>query len=355
LYCTTFAVLFAWVAAAAHAGTTSLAWDASVDARVVGYTIHYGTASGSYPNSVNAGNGTSYTLTNLADGQRYFFVVSAYDAGGAHSGYSNEVSVAHLMRGSAPTADFSATPTSGPAPLTVAFTSTSSGSITTYQWDFGDGAGWVESGTDVTARASHTYATPGLYTVQLTAIGPEGRSVETRVAFVSVSAAASDATEMTLFEDAEPRNPSADDARPATVGMRFVARTAGAIVGIRFFKGPENTGVHSGQLWTTAGELLASASFTHESASGWQVVRFPSPVRIEAGTALVASYHAPRGRYAVDTGYFAKGVANSALHAPASTSREPNGRLSYGATPAFPSAAGKQANYWVDVLFVPAE
>ncbi|NIQ09984.1 MAG: PKD domain-containing protein, partial [Gammaproteobacteria bacterium] len=38
-----------------------------------------------------------------------------------------------------PTADFAASPTSGTAPLTVNFTDLSSGSPTSWSWDFGDG------------------------------------------------------------------------------------------------------------------------------------------------------------------------------------------------------------------------
>ena len=40
-----------------------------------------------------------------------------------------------------------------------------------------------------------------------------------------------------------------------------------------------------------SGTLLASATFTNESASGWQQVNFSNPVPITAGTTYVASYH----------------------------------------------------------------
>ena len=67
---------------------------------------------------------------------------------------------------SPPVASFMASPSSGTAPLRVAFDASSSydsdGSITSYAWSFGDGA----SGTGVTA--SHTYATPGSYSATLT-------------------------------------------------------------------------------------------------------------------------------------------------------------------------------------------
>jgi len=65
----------------------------------------------------------------------------------------------------APTASFTATPTSGDAPLTVAFTDTSTAgdySITGWAWDFGD------SNTSTLQNPSHNYSTPGTYSVVLT-------------------------------------------------------------------------------------------------------------------------------------------------------------------------------------------
>ncbi|MEN6342837.1 MAG: PKD domain-containing protein [Methanospirillum sp.] len=62
-----------------------------------------------------------------------------------------------------PSVSFIADPPSGPAPLTVRFTDTSSGDfITQRAWTFGDGA----SSTD--QHPTHTYAEPGTYTVNLT-------------------------------------------------------------------------------------------------------------------------------------------------------------------------------------------
>jgi hypothetical protein len=55
--------------------------------------IHYGTASGTYSEGVDVGNTTSYPVTNLTDGQTYYFAVSAYNAVGYQSVYSNEVSM----------------------------------------------------------------------------------------------------------------------------------------------------------------------------------------------------------------------------------------------------------------------
>ncbi|MEQ1894270.1 MAG: PKD domain-containing protein, partial [Planctomycetota bacterium] len=80
-----------------------------------------------------------------------------------------------------PVAGFSGTPTSGVAPLAVAFTDQSSGTITSRSWTFGDG------GTSSAASPSHTYVTPGTYTVALTVSGPGGSDGETKPAYIVVS------------------------------------------------------------------------------------------------------------------------------------------------------------------------
>jgi hypothetical protein len=75
-----------------HAGQATLAWDPpAVSTDVTGYMIHYGTASGTYSQSADAGNTTSYAVTNLTDGRTYYFAVTAYNAAGYQSEYSNEV------------------------------------------------------------------------------------------------------------------------------------------------------------------------------------------------------------------------------------------------------------------------
>ena len=61
----------------------------------------------------------------------------------------------------------------------------------------------------------------------------------------------------------------------------------GYITGIRFYKGSGNTGTHVGHLWTSTGTLLATATFSNETASGWQQVNFATPVAITAGTTYV--------------------------------------------------------------------
>src|SRR5205823_14318869 len=57
------------------------------------------------------------------------------------------------------------------------------------------------------------------------------------------------------------------DTNSVEVGVKFRADTSGSVTGIRFYKLSVNTGPHIGSLWTSTGTLLASATFTGETAS----------------------------------------------------------------------------------------
>jgi len=96
-----------------------------------------------------------------------------------------------------------------------------------------------------------------------------------------------------------------------TVGfdLRFVDRkpgigedhfVAGTVIGIRFYKAATNGGTHVGTLWNASGTQLAQASFSGESPSGWQQVKFTTPIQIQANTTYVAGYLAPQGHYSVN-------------------------------------------------------
>jgi hypothetical protein len=148
-----------------------------------------------------------------------------------------------------------------------------------------------------------------------------------------------------IFAGAQPSVASANDANGVEVGVQFRSSTPLSIDGIRFFKGALNTGTHVGNLWSSDGTLLASATFNNESAYGWQAVRFSQPVMIAADTTYVASYYAPSGGYAADGGFFSSGPFGSApLTATA-------GVFSYGSSSSFPTDTFNSTNYWVDVMY----
>ncbi len=77
--------------------------------------------------------------------------------------------------------DFSADPTSGPVPLTVAFTNLSTGDYDTCQWDFGD-----TLTSTLCIPADHVYISTGVYTVTLTASGLGGSDIESKAGYITV-------------------------------------------------------------------------------------------------------------------------------------------------------------------------
>jgi PKD repeat protein len=80
-----------------------------------------------------------------------------------------------------PVADFSASPTEGDMPLTVQLTDQSTGQITSWSWDFGDG----KFSTDT--NPSHTYVDTGIYTLSLTVTGFGGSDTRTKENYITVN------------------------------------------------------------------------------------------------------------------------------------------------------------------------
>ena len=80
-----------------------------------------------------------------------------------------------------PVADFIAAPLAGQPPLTVVFTDTSTGPITTWWWEFGDGE------TSAAQHPTHTYALTGTFTISLTVTGPGGSDAEVKAGYIQVS------------------------------------------------------------------------------------------------------------------------------------------------------------------------
>ena len=144
------------------------------------------------------------------------------------------------------------------------------------------------------------------------------------------------------------------ETKAVEVGVKFRANVAGKVIGIRFYKSSSNTGTHVGTLWSSTGTQLGRATFTNETASGWQQVNFATPVSIAANTVYVASYHTNVGRYSTDKNYFNNaGVSNTPLYALRNGESGSNGVYRYSSTPAFPNSSFQSSNYWVDVVFTP--
>ena len=75
----------------AHALSVTLAWNPSPSGGVSGYYVHAGTSSGFYTNVTDVGNAASMIAPDLTAGVAYYFAITAYDADGNESGFSNEL------------------------------------------------------------------------------------------------------------------------------------------------------------------------------------------------------------------------------------------------------------------------
>ena len=128
----------------------------------------------------------------------------------------------------------------------------------------------------------------------------------TASATVSLTVTATAPTTSTLFTAGSvPAVITVNDTAAVELGMKFQVSTAGKAQGVRFYKGPKNTGTHVGNLWSSAGAKLASVTFTGETASGWQQALFSSPVALTTGTIYVISYHTTVGEYSANANFFA--------------------------------------------------
>ena len=149
----------------------------------------------------------------------------------------------------------------------------------------------------------------------------------------------------TLFDDTMVPTLLEDvDKVAVELGVRFTADVNGTVTGVRFYKGVNNVGTHTGTLWRADGTQLATGTFTNESTTGWQTLTFASPVPITKNTNYIASYRAPVGRYSATPNLFAGGdLSRAPLHVTSSS-----GAYTYGT--GFPDQTSAHS-YLVDVVF----
>jgi hypothetical protein len=144
-----------------------------------------------------------------------------------------------------------------------------------------------------------------------------------------------------------------DETIGVELGVKFRSDVDGFVTALRFYKPAGTVNSHVGHLWTSTGTLLATVTFTGETASGWQQASLTAPLAITANTTYVVSYFASDGRYlASDTYFSAAGRDNGPLHAPATGAGGGNG-VYLSNVSGFPTQNYLGSNYWVDVVFSP--
>jgi hypothetical protein len=228
---------------------------------------------------------------------------------------------------------------------------TASGGTTPYTWLIPSGLPPGLTLNSSTGAITGTPTSVGTYsfTAQVTDAGNPAQNA-TKALSIVISAPQ---TSYTIWSGtAVPGVVDAGADSPLELGVKFKSDVAGTITGIRFYKASTNTGTHIGTLWSSNGTKLATATFTGETASGWQQVNFATPVAISANTVYVASYHTNVGHYGFDEYYFATaGVDNPPLHALADGVSGGNGVYRYGSNSIFPNQSWHASHAWVDVVF----
>ncbi|HKM54012.1 MAG TPA: DUF4082 domain-containing protein, partial [Isosphaeraceae bacterium] len=138
------------------------------------------------------------------------------------------------------------------------------------------------------------------------------------------------------------------------LGVKFTASVAGEVTGVRFYKQTWMGGyLHVGHLWSSTGTLLATATFTKESAYGWQQVSFSSPVAIAANTVYIASFSTGGGYFGITSPFFTSGgVISGPLQALSNSVAGGDGV--YNRSGAFPNVDGNGMNFWADVAYTPS-
>jgi hypothetical protein len=291
---------------------------------------------------------TSVTITGLTPGTAYTFTVQAANANGNGqvSAHSNSVTPTSATAPSAPT-NVAASPAGGQAQVSWAPASNGGSALTGYTVtpSIGTTAQTPVQVSDASATsATVTGLTDGTaYTFAVKATNAVGSS--------AASTASNAVTpEDTIFDLTAPANPDSGDGTAVEVGIKFISSSPGAVTGIRFYKSAPNTGTHIVNLWSLSGTLLATATVTNETASGWQYATFSSPVSILANTIYVASYFAPNGHYSATASAFTSAFNNAPLQA-VGDGLSANGVFAVSSTSTYPSSSFNSTNYWVDVLF----
>ncbi|HST64949.1 MAG TPA: DUF4082 domain-containing protein, partial [Mycobacteriales bacterium] len=332
------------------------------------YVVSYHTDAGYYSSSPGyfGSSGADYqALHALKDGADGGNGVYRYGASGFPTGtfgstnYWVDVLWTNSLTGdTTPPTVTGTTPSATGAPGTVAPTATFSEAVdpASIQFTVKDGGGALINGTVSYAAASRT----ATFTPAARLAAGEGYTASVRAADGDANLMAAPVTwnfttstvqtcPCSLFSAASvPTTVSNNDSGSYELGVQFTSSVDGSVTGVKFYKGAGNGGTHTGSLWSSTGTLLATGTFSAETATGWQTLTFGTPVSITAGTTYVASYTDPQGFYSSDSNYFEQGPAISTPLTAPSTATAANGVYSVG--PGFPTNTYRGGNYWVDVI-----
>jgi hypothetical protein len=201
-------------AVACHAASAVLQWEPVADARVTGYKVYYQADSAAQPfqgtgatqgaSPIDVHTATSATISGLASGHLYFFAVTAYNATGQESVYSDIVSAFDTI---APSVSISSPASNATVAGTVSVTATASDNVavTSVEFYVNSVLQFTDSGAPHMFSWNTTSLAPGTYSLMAKAYDAAGNSgtsgsvavkviKDTTVPTVSLTAPANNAT-----------------------------------------------------------------------------------------------------------------------------------------------------------------
>jgi hypothetical protein len=333
--------------------------------------VDYGTTTAYGLFAANAAAVTAHriSLTGLSPTTTYHYRIVSQDGTGVSASTGDLVLTTPSAPDTTPPTVTSTTPATNAAGVSTATTvkatfseAMTATTVTTASFVLRNPAGATVGGTigyNATTRVatltpSQLLAVSTTYTATISGVKDSAGNALAAAKVWSFTTAAAPPPSISIWSNAaRPAAIATTDGSAVELGMKFRSEVNGTVRGVRFYKGTTTTGAHTGSLWSSTGTRLATATFTGETASGWQTVTFATPVAITANTTYVVSYHTNVGNYAYTSQQFATaGVDTPPLHALSSGVSGGNGVYIYGPR-AFPTQTFKATNYWVDVVFVP--
>jgi LmbE family N-acetylglucosaminyl deacetylase len=302
--------------------------------------------------TLTSGGSTVATLTTGASGSTFSFpnvANGSYTVTPTLSGYTFSPSSASVIVNGANTSASGFTATSSTQFYAISGVITGAAGATVTLSSSGSTVATLVSGASGSSY-SFTNLPNGSYTVTPTLTGYTFLPVSIPVIISGASVTGVNfSNPQSVFTTQTPVLTGKTDGVNLELGMLFQSDIAGQITGVRFWKDANETGTHTGNIWSSTGTLLASVAFTGETPSGWQVQNLTTPLTIAANTVYVVSVNTGNTYYVQTVSGLLSQITNLDLSSVVTTN---NGV--YGSAGAFPTGSYANSNYFRDVTFVPS-
>ncbi|WP_048139886.1 MULTISPECIES: PKD domain-containing protein [unclassified Methanosarcina] len=207
------------------------------------------------------GDGTNSTEQNpkhtYSAAGRYTIKLTATNAAGSNTLTKYYYTTVTGTAAQTPVAAFSASPTSGNAPLDVTFTDSSTGTPTAWSWNFGDGTSSTQK------SPTHTYSTAGTYTVTLTATNAAGSNTVTKSSYITAITGGTTAQKPVVNFWGTPRSGNA----PLTVTFKDITTGTPTAWNWDFGDGTSSTDQNPKHTYSTAGNYVIKLTATNAAGS----------------------------------------------------------------------------------------